>query len=161
MDQNYNGKVIIGRDEYAWFVNAGIKKVPARIDTGARTTSVWATDIREVNGHLEYKLFGKQSEFHNGKVQVTKRFQKVAVASSNGVVEVRYYIPITIQLKRRKVLTHCTLSDRSKQAYPVLIGRNTLRGKFIVDVQHGSRKLGEMDKERYDKLQKLLKGPKV
>lgn len=150
-------KIIAGRDEYIWFIEAGIKKVPARIDTGARTTSVWATDIREIDGHLEYRLFGDQSEFYTGQVMITKRFKRVVVASSNGISQIRYYIPVTIQIKQRKVLTHCTLADRSTQAYPVLIGRNTLRGKFVVDVQHGSKKLGEMDQMRYEQLQESLR----
>ena len=40
----------------------------------------------------------------------------------------------------------------------MLIGRNTLRGKFIVDVQRGSRILGELDKKRFEDLQTLLTG---
>ena len=129
-------KVFVGGAEYIWLVKANIKKVPARIDTGARTTSIWASDIKEQNG--------------------TEYFKKIVVASSNGTTQIRYYIPITIQMKKRRILTHCTLSDRSSQAYPVLIGRNTLRGKFIVDVQRGSRILGELDKKRFEDLQTLL-----
>jgi hypothetical protein len=151
-------KTIIGRDEYIWLIQANLKKVPARVDTGARTTSIWASDIREVDGHLEYKLFGPSSIFYTGAMQVADRFKKVVVASSNGAVQVRYYIPITLQIKRRKILTHCTLADRSSQAYPILLGRNTLRGKFIVDVQYGSRILGQIDRARYNNLQSLLAG---
>lgn len=149
-------KVIIGRAEYIWLVKADIKKVPARIDTGARTTSIWASDIREVDGRLEYKLFGKGSSFYSGKTQTSEHFKKIVVASSNGIAQIRYYIPITLQIKRRRILTHCTLADRSVQAYPILIGRNTLRGKFVVDVQRGSQTLGDIDKTRYDDLQKMM-----
>lgn len=152
---------LIGRDAFVWCIGAGIKKVPARIDTGARTTSVWATNIRERAGHLEYTLFGPGCKFYTGEVQVAKQFKKLAVASSIGDVEIRYYIPITLQLKGRKVLTNCTLSDRSKQAYPILIGRNTLRGKFIVDVQHGSKSLGVIDKARYEELQALVGSERI
>lgn len=149
-------KVFVGGAEYIWLVKANIKKVPARIDTGARTTSIWASDIKEQNGRLEYTLFGKASSFYTGEVYSTEYFKKIVVASSNGTTQIRYYIPITIQMKKRRILTHCTLSDRSSQAYPVLIGRNTLRGKFIVDVQRGSRILGELDKKRFEDLQTLL-----
>lgn len=149
-------KVFVGGAEYIWLVKANIKKVPARIDTGARTTSIWASDIKERNGRLEYTLFGKASSFYTGEVYSTEYFKKIVVASSNGTTQIRYYIPITIQMKKRRILTHCTLSDRSSQAYPVLIGRNTLRGKFIVDVQRGSRILGELDKKRFEDLQTLL-----
>jgi hypothetical protein len=46
-----------------------------------------------------------------------------------------------------------TLADRSSQVYPVLIGRATLRGKFIVDVQMGSP-LREEEEKRSMELQK-------
>ena len=148
-------KTLIGRNEYVWLIEAGQKKVPARIDTGARTSSVWASDIHEVGDKLEYTLFGDKSSFYTGEVQVAERFSKIAVASSNGIVELRYHIPIILQIKGRKIMTHCTLSDRSSQSYPILIGRNTLNGKFIVDTQKGVRSLSELDEKRYANIQKI------
>ena len=65
-------KVFVGGAEYIWLVKANIKKVPARIDTGARTTSIWASDIKEQNGRLEYTLFGKASSFYTGEVYSTE-----------------------------------------------------------------------------------------
>lgn len=49
-------KIVIGRLEHVWVVATDQKKVPARIDTGARTTAVWASDVREHNGQLTWKF---------------------------------------------------------------------------------------------------------
>jgi hypothetical protein len=59
------------------------------------------------------------------------------VASSIGAEQGRYKIIALIKLRGKKIRTSFTLADRSSQAYPVLIGRNVLRGKFLVDVKSG------------------------
>ncbi len=149
-------KVMIGQAEYVWLVDEDIRKVPSRIDTGARTSSLWASDVHETPEGLSYSLFGPSSHLYSGKVITTKQFSQVVVASSNGQVQKRYKVPLTLQLKGRRIKTHCTLSDRESLAYPMLIGRNTLCGKFIVDVQKSSRSLAAIDDKRYDELQSLL-----
>lgn len=146
-------KKIIGNMEYAWLVEAGVKKVPARIDTGARTSSIWASDIRETDEGLCYHLFAPQSPFFTAEPLVQKHYTKVAVASSNGHVQVRYRVSMTIQIRGRRIKTYCTLADRSTQAFPLLIGRNTLRGKFVVDVQRGPHSLKVLDDARLNELQ--------
>lgn len=150
-----NQKYVIGRAEYTWLVESGIKRVPSRIDTGARTSAIWASDICETDTGLSYVLFGDSSEYYTGETITTKRFSKIVVASSNGHVEERYKVPIIIQIRKRRIRTFCTLTDRSKQAFPILVGRNTLRGKFIVDVQNGSRSLDGLDQDRFNELQSL------
>lgn len=151
-------KIVIGRLEHVWVVATDQKKVPARIDTGARTTAVWASDVREHNGQLTWKFFGNGSEFYTGTEFATTHYEKRVVASSTGHKEVRYLIPITLQIKGRRVRTKCTLANRQTQAFPILIGRNTLTGKFVVDVQHGSKRLSMSDTERFNELQAELKG---
>ncbi|AHB42057.1 hypothetical protein RAAC3_TM7C00001G0192 [Candidatus Saccharibacteria bacterium RAAC3_TM7_1] len=149
-------KLIIGRLEYVWIVPTNQKKVPARIDTGARTTAIWASSLSEEDGILSWSFFGKDSPFYTGQLFHSKSYKKRVVANSTGHKEVRYLIPITLQLKGRRVRTKCTLANRQTQAFPILIGRNTLAGKFIVDVQHGSKKLSVNDQVRFEELQSEL-----
>ena len=148
----------IGRAEYVWLVRDQLKKVPARIDTGARTSSIWASSVRETEAGLEYVLFGDGSPFYTGNIITEPSYSELVVASSNGHIQKRYKIPLTIQIKGKRIRTFCTLADRSTQAYPILIGRNTLRGKFIVDVQNGPGVLNALDEARFNQLQSLLKG---
>jgi len=149
-----SNKVTIGRFEYVWLVATGQKKIPARIDTGARTTAVWASQIIEQDGELTWCFFDEGSPFFTGEKMKTRHYTQRVVATSTGHREIRYVVPITIQIKGRRVRSRCTLANRSKQTFPVLIGRNTLSGKFVVDVHNGSRILTEIDRKSYEELQK-------
>lgn len=147
--------ITIGRAEKLQFEKLGIFDVPARIDTGAKTSSLWASGIRETDGVLQYKLFSKSSPFYSGAVIKTTDFSKRIVASSTGHVQERYVVKQSVTLAGRKIRGSFTLSDRSKQAYPVLVGRNILRGKFIVDVRQGSAQL-HLEKKRTLQLKQLF-----
>jgi hypothetical protein len=46
----------------------------------------------------------------------------------------KYRTKLSIRLKGRRIKANFGLSDRSTHNYPVLIGRKTLHGKFLVDV---------------------------
>lgn len=129
---------LIGRAEHVDFPNQAMRHVSARIDTGAKTSSVWATNIRvENDGKLHFVLFDKKSNHHTGSEVVTRTFTKIPVSNSTGHVQQRFKVKLLVVLKGRKIRAFFTLADRSTQAYPVLIGRNVLRGKFIVDVRRG------------------------
>ena len=64
---------------------------------------------------------------------------------------------MSIKIKGRKIRTVFGLSNRSTHNYPILIGRRTLQGRFIVDVEKkdietekevkGTSKLNERMKE--------------
>lgn len=130
-------KAVIGRAERVDFPTAGIFNVPAKIDTGAYRTSVWATDIHEHDGELKFKLLGPASEFYSGQECSVKNFEIVDVENSFGQKEKRYSVMLTIQVGHKKMRTNITLANRSKKIYPVLIGRKFLRGRYLVDVSEG------------------------
>jgi hypothetical protein len=149
-------KTTIGQFEYADLIEADIHHVPARIDTGARTSAIWASNIKVSGNTLSYTLFDESSPLYTGGLVTTDNFSKVIVASSNGHTQSRYKVPMTIKLLDRRIKTFCTLADRSSQAFALLIGRNTLRGKFLVDVQNGPQALNNLDQDRSEELQSLL-----
>lgn len=148
-------KKTIGRSEVIALPELGFEKVPARIDTGAKTTSVWASGIVVSGSKLQFVLFDKQSALHTGQVITVGQFEEVVVASSIGEPQQRYRVKMLIKLKGKKVRARVTLADRSQQTYPVLIGRNVLRGKFIVDVQ-GGKPLYKEERSRSQSLQSRL-----
>jgi len=148
-------KEIIGRAEYVWLVTTNQKKISARIDTGARTTSIWASNIREKDGILTWSFFGAGSEYWTGNTMSTRAFEERVVSSSTGHRQFRYKVPVVLQIKGRRIKTNATLADRSHSAFPILIGRNTLNGKFIVDTQLGSRTLSNIEDTYSARLQSL------
>lgn len=127
-------KTIIGSTVIAELV-ALHESVPAKIDTGADASSVWASDITvDDMGRLHYTLFAPGSEYYTGQVHVADNFRVAQVASSTGERQVRYKVLISMRIEGRRIRAWFNLSDRSTQQFPILIGRRTLKGRFLVDV---------------------------
>lgn len=127
-------KVLIGRVEWVSMPELKIKH-KARIDTGAKTTSLHAVNIEEVEQRGE--LFVKfQTVDNEGKtVEVVRKVDTTQkVSNTAGFVSKRYVIKEKIKMGNieREVLVN--LNDRSKMDYKFLVGRNLLLGRFIVDV---------------------------
>lgn len=131
-------KKIIGRAERISFKHAGISNVPAKIDTGAYRSSVWATGIKEVDGVLHFKLFGPRSPFYTGKELKTNEYKLIEVENSFGHKQYRYSVFLSIELAGKKVKSNFTLANRGMKTYPVLVGRKLLKNRFIVDVSTGN-----------------------
>lgn len=111
------------------------ENVPAKIDTGAEASSIWASNIQmEKGGTLKFSLFGPSSPFYNGKVIKRKDYQVTVVRSAMGQEQLRYRVHLPIKINGRIINVLFSLSNRSRNSFPVLIGRRTLQGKFIVDV---------------------------
>ena len=114
---------------------AGIKDVPAKIDTGADSSSVWASRIQvSKDGILSFCLFDEKSPYFTGKEIKRRDFRVVMVRNSSGHEQIRYRTKLLLTLKGRKIKAMVTLSDRSNNNYPVLIGKRTISGRFLVDV---------------------------
>lgn len=128
-------KDIIGRNVRIDFGRRAVG-VPAKVDTGADSSSVWASDVRvNKDGILTFCLFGKGSLYYSGEVLKRADFSVAKVRSSSGHEQVRYRTHFTITVKGRKIKAMFNLSDRGDNLFPVLIGRRTIAGKFLVDVQ--------------------------
>ena len=64
---------------------AGIQSVPAKIDTGASYSSIWASDIQMLpSGELEFTLFAPKSPLYTGERLRTRRYRAVRVRNSTG-----------------------------------------------------------------------------
>ncbi len=149
-------KKIIGRVETVSFPELGIDNVHARIDTGARTSAISVSHTELENGKLAVIFFDKNNAQYTGKKYYFDDFSHGMVASSNGQAELRYKIRMLTTLGGKKIRARFTLADRSMQTYPILIGRNILRGKFIVDVKLGMPLKAE-EKRRSNELQQQIK----
>lgn len=113
-----------------------VDSVPAKIDTGADSSSVWVSDVVVTPEHvLEFKLFGPSSSHYTGETLQRTAFQVAQVKSSNGKAEIRFRTQLTVRLGGKKIRAYFNLSNRGKNQFPVLIGRRTLAGKFLVDVK--------------------------
>lgn len=125
---------VIGITEMLSLPDDGIKDVPAKVDTGADGSSIWASNIRQKSGKLTFCFFGPGSVFYTGKSVTSTAFKVVRVKNSFGYTEFRYKISLKIKLGSHSITRWFSLADRSRNTHPVLIGKNILKNRFVVDV---------------------------
>lgn len=114
---------------------AGIKEVPAKVDTGAESSSIWVSDIvMEEDGRISFCLFAPGSEFYTGERLYSDDYKAMSVRNSTGQATVRYRVHLPVVIKGKKIKAGFTLADRSRNNFPILIGRRLLKGRFLVDV---------------------------
>ena len=75
---------IIGTTEQIILPDFDGLSVPAKIDTGADSSAIWASSIEENDGELSYILFDVSSEFYTGKIIKTRDYSIVRIKNSFG-----------------------------------------------------------------------------
>ncbi len=140
-------KLIIGRAEPIEIVGFA-SGVPAKTDTGAYSSAVHATDIREITRPdgkkvLQCTILGDHAVVDGGILFETEDYAITRVENSFGHVEQRYVVTMKIKLAGRVIRAPFTLADRSMKIFPVLLGRTLLNRRFIVDpsIAHVDRKI--------------------
>lgn len=128
---------IIGAFEKVSFPDFGLFDLVAKIDTGALSGALHATDITEVQLPTGQKAVSFLPYGREPKVEVAD-FHKKMVKSSNGKTQERHIIATTIVIRGVQYPINISLSDRSDMMKGVLIGRRFLRQHgFLVDANGG------------------------
>ncbi len=155
---NPDSLTVLGRAERIDIPAYALTSVPAKVDTGADSSSIWASRIKKTSKGLECVFFDKGSRFYTGETVLIppSSYQLTRVANSFGQKELRYKIKLSIRIKGKLIRTTFTLSDRSLKKYPILLGRRMLQKKFLVDVSQGDPLKGE-ERQSTKQLQKDLK----
>lgn len=125
-------KIIIGGIERIKLVDVSRNKVNARIDTGAKSSTVHCDRFWVEKRHGKEVLFA--SVLNKNHLMSFHHFKIKRIKSSNGISEKRYIVILKFELGKHEYETDFTLSSRKKMKHPVLLGRKFLRGYFIVDV---------------------------
>lgn len=125
---------MIGSKELVDFPVLDLQNVPAKVDTGADSSAIWASAIHPTEDGLRFKLFGPGSHFYNNKWIVVTDYRTTQIKNSFGTSELRYKVNLVVVIGERRIKGWFTLSDRHTMKYPVLLGRRLLKNRFIVDV---------------------------
>ncbi|MGH7234092.1 MAG: RimK/LysX family protein, partial [Candidatus Saccharimonadales bacterium] len=132
----------IGTIEKIALTDYKLENIPAKVDTGADSSAIWASNIAEKDGELQFTLFGPSSPYFSGKEIRTRKYSFVTVKNSFGHSEVRYKVNLRLTIAGRTIKANVNLANRAANRFPVLIGRRTLHGKFVVDVTKRNQSLG-------------------
>ncbi len=138
---------VIGWREWVSLPDLNIKKIKAKIDTGARTSSLHALDMhfykRGKNKFVKFKVHPHQRSEQGKKICKTKVLEYRKVKSSNGQSELRPVILTSIQFLDEIWDVELTLTNRDEMGFRMLIGREGIRKKFLVDANksfYGTKK---------------------
>ncbi len=131
------GLTSIGWREWVALPDLGLSAIKAKIDTGARTSSLHAFLIEpyQQDGiemlrfliHPIQKNQDFQVECHSPVYDVRE------VTDSGGHREMRYVIQSNVSLGNRSWLIELTLTNRDTMSFRMLLGRKAMEDRFLVD----------------------------
>lgn len=103
-------------------------KLPARIDTGAATSSLDARELQIKDNIAEFSLPEKY-----GGLQLRLPIVDWKTIRSAGARGKRPIVEIELCVGPKHIRARVNLTDRSQVKYPLLLGRNVLQKNFVVD----------------------------
>jgi hypothetical protein len=132
-----NDKLILGSLEVCDLPDIGVTDLQMRVDTGAKTSSIHVDHMCQFkqNGKLWVK-FDIHPDFYNvdSVVQCQSLIHDVrTVKSSNGEAQERYVIKTLLKLGHLSWPIEITLTDRSDMSNLMLLGREGMGEKILVD----------------------------
>ena len=132
----HNEPIVLGWREWLALPQLGIAAIKTKIDSGARTSSlhVESLDEYELEGWpwLRFAvLTGRRGAppVHCAAPVADRR----EVSDSGGHVTLRWFIRAEFELAGQRWESEMNLTSRSNMLFPLLLGRNALSGRFLVD----------------------------
>ncbi|MCC2615294.1 ATP-dependent zinc protease [Aestuariibacter halophilus] len=135
--QTFENKAVVGALEVCNLPDLAIEGLHIRVDTGAATSSLHVDNLEEFerDGKL-WVSFDIHPDIHN-VAEIVRREARVKdirkVKSSTATRERRYVIDTTIIMAGLKWTIQLTLTDRSEMTYLMLLGRQAMEGRLVVD----------------------------
>ena len=129
---------VLGWREEVSLPELGLARIPAKIDTGARTSSLHAIILEEfVRDGRDHVRFAVDFPAQNVRqVCEAVRVDWRGITSSNGETQRRMIIKTPLTIGAITFRAEISLADRSDMKFPMLIGRSSLRRRFVVDSGH-------------------------
>jgi len=137
----------IGWQEWGVLPELHINPIHMKVDTGAKTSCLHAFKLepfeRDQKEWLRIYMHPEQGSLRE-QICEAPVFDKREVTDSGGHTETRYVIRTRLQLGTFDELVELTLTNRDTMKFRMLLGRQAMRGHFIVDPQ-ASHLLGEVE----------------
>ncbi len=161
------GQLIAGSEEWCGFPDLGVLAIKARVDSGARTSALHALNIQPFTRNEARWVSFEVHPVQNDRSTVLRCEALVhdrrTIKNSGGYSEKRYVIKTVFRLGDNEWEIELTLTNRDSMGYRMLLGREAMSGRLLVDPSTGFR-LGDKTTEeiasiysRHDKQRDGLK----
>ena len=140
-------KIVVGSEEWCGLPQLNIPAIKARVDSGAKTSALHAINIipfkKDRDPWVGYEVHPLQND---GKTSIhceSPVIDRRKIKSSSGLSELRYVIKSIISIAESTWEIDLTLTNRDSMGYRMLLGRQAMSGKMLVDPE-ASFQLGEL-----------------
>ena len=120
---------LIGWRERVSLPELGVGIITAKVDTGARTAALHATDIR-IHGRDVRFIVPVKGRHHQCSLPLKGRKR---VKSTSGHSQSRAVVETEVKIGAARFRIDITLTDRSDMGVPMLLGRASVQGRYAVD----------------------------
>jgi ribosomal protein S6--L-glutamate ligase len=145
-----NNKIVVGSEEWCALPQLNIPAIKVRVDSGAKTSALHAVNIipfkKDGDPWVRYEVHPIQNE---GKTTIyceSPVMDKRKVKSSSGYGEIRYVIKTVLAIAKSSWEIEITLTNRDSMGYRMLLGRQAMAGKMMVDPE-AAFQLGELSNQ--------------
>lgn len=145
-EKNSHEKQVMGWLETI-FLQPGNLKVTAKLDTGAKTSSVHASKIEHFSkADNPWVRFTFSPDKDSDSIRIERPLIRTAIIKERlSGSSKRDVVTLTFCKNGKDYETEFTLNDRSNFNYPVLLGRSFLAGNVLVDSSATFNIKGEKD----------------
>jgi hypothetical protein len=137
MNKNCGQLTVVGWREWVALPDLGVANIKAKVDTGARSSSLHVTKIKvRQEGDRQIVSFVVHPEQHHSRPHIEAEAEVVDIRnikSSNGHISSRPVIVTQLSLMGQTFSIELTLTSRDEMGFRMLLGRQALRRHFMVD----------------------------
>ncbi|MBI4566794.1 MAG: ATP-dependent zinc protease [Planctomycetes bacterium] len=130
-------RLLVGWREWVALPDLGILGIKAKIDTGARTSSLHAVDFHLLRRHGRWVVRFKVNPLQHTAIKTVEAEARMIggrhVRNSSGQVDHRVVVETTLEMQGQRWPIELTLASRDTLGFRMLLGRQALRGHAMVD----------------------------
>lgn len=136
-DVQPQARIIVGGEEWCALPELDIPAIKARVDSGAKTSSLHAFNIhsfeRDGETWVRFEVHPLQSDRQTTISCEARVIDQRLVKSSSGAGQKRYVVRTPMQYGGQRWDIELTLTNRDSMGYRMLLGREAMNGRILVD----------------------------
>ena len=128
---------VVGWREWVGLPDFGIRHIKAKVDTGARSSSLHAFDLHEFErdgaNWVRFQVHPVQRKKDRTVSVEAQVLEYRSIRSSSGTASMRPVIVTNVRLLGITWPVELTLASRDEMGFRMLLGRTAFRRRFLVD----------------------------